>query len=87
MELQLKIKKSRSMFLVLISIPWFSVILARDGIHFTHEWSKILVKMILKVIKEANRVALPEFSEDSSYDPKKTAIVFEPDLIGDFTWE
>ncbi|KAJ6913296.1 hypothetical protein NC651_015723 [Populus alba x Populus x berolinensis] len=54
---------------------WETVCLT-DGVHFTPEGSKIVVKEILRVIKEANWEpslhwkAMPtEFSEDSPYDP------------------
>jgi hypothetical protein len=70
----------------------------RDGVHFAPEGSKIVVKEILKVIKEANWEpslhwkAMPtEFSEDSPYDPVspegKTVNVSELDLLGSFQWE
>lgn len=48
----------------------------RDGIHLTSEASKIVVKEILKILKEADWEpclhwkSLPiEFGEDSPYDP------------------
>ncbi|KAL3585766.1 hypothetical protein D5086_012633 [Populus alba] len=54
---------------------WETVCLT-DGVHFSPEGSKIAVKEILRVIKEANWEpslhwkAMPtEFSEDSPYDP------------------
>ncbi|KAF3449556.1 hypothetical protein FNV43_RR10285 [Rhamnella rubrinervis] len=47
-----------------------------DGVHLSAEGSKIVVKEILKVLKEANwepslhyMSLLPEFGEDSPYDP------------------
>jgi len=47
-----------------------------DGIHFSSEGSKIVVKEIMKVIKEAEwepslhwRAMPSEFAEDSPYDP------------------
>jgi hypothetical protein len=49
---------------------------SRDGIHFTSEGSKIVVKEIMKVLTEADWEpslhwkSLPaEFAEDSPYDP------------------
>ncbi|CAK7343934.1 unnamed protein product, partial [Dovyalis caffra] len=76
---------------------WATVCLT-DGIHFAPEGSKIVVKEILKVIKEANWEpslrwkAMPtEFSEDSPHDPVspegKTVNISEPDLLGNFPWE
>ncbi|XP_061955239.1 GDSL esterase/lipase WDL1-like isoform X1 [Populus nigra] len=76
---------------------WETVCL-KDGIHFAPEGSRIIVKEILRVIKEAHWEpslywkAMPsEFSEDSPYDPVstegKTVNVSEPDLFGDFPWE
>lgn len=76
---------------------WETVCL-KDGIHFAPEGSRIVVKEILRVIKEAHWEpslywkAMPtEFSEDSPYDPVsmegKTVNVSEPDLFGDFPWE
>jgi len=73
-------------------------LVCRDGIHFAPEGSRIVVKEILRVIKEAHWEpslywkAMPtEFSEDSPYDPVsmegKTVNVSEPDLFGDFPWE
>ncbi|XP_050214323.1 GDSL esterase/lipase WDL1-like isoform X3 [Mercurialis annua] len=51
-----------------------------DGIHFTSEGSKVVVKEILKVIEEADlepslhwRIMPAEFSEDSPYDPVSPA--------------
>lgn len=48
----------------------------RDGVHLTHEGSKIVVKEILNTLKEADWEpclhwkSLPnEFGEDSPYDP------------------
>ncbi|KAJ6871370.1 GDSL esterase/lipase CPRD49-like isoform X1 [Populus alba x Populus x berolinensis] len=76
---------------------WETVCL-KDGIHFAPEGSRIIVKEILRVIKEAHWEpslywkAMPtEFSEDSPYDPVgvegKTVNVSEPDLFGEFPWE
>ncbi|KAJ6699458.1 ISOAMYL ACETATE-HYDROLYZING ESTERASE 1 [Salix purpurea] len=75
---------------------WETVCLT-DGVHFTAEGSKIVVKEILRVIKEANwepslhwKAMLTEFSEESPYDPVsegKTVNVSEHDLIGDSQWE
>ncbi|KAJ6968893.1 GDSL esterase/lipase CPRD49-like isoform X1 [Populus alba x Populus x berolinensis] len=76
---------------------WETVCL-KDGIHFAPEGSRMIVKEILRVIKEAQWEpslywkAMPtEFSEDSPYDPVgvegKTVNVSEPDLFGDFPWE
>ncbi|KAJ6742300.1 GDSL-LIKE LIPASE/ACYLHYDROLASE [Salix viminalis] len=75
---------------------WETVCLT-DGVHFTAEGSKIVVKEILRVIKEANwepslhwKAMLTEFSEESPYDPVsegKTVNVSEHDLTGDSPWE
>lgn len=50
--------------------------MSSDGIHLSSEGSKIVVKEILKVLKEADwkpslyRKLMPtEFAEDSPYDP------------------
>jgi len=52
------------------------VVFDRDGIHLTSEGSKIVVKEILNILKEADWEpclhwkSLPnEFGEDSPYDP------------------
>ena len=52
------------------------VILFRDGIHFTCEANKVVIKEIVKMVKGANwepslyyRLLPAEFNEDSPYDP------------------
>ena len=61
---------------IINSLIFFFLVCLRDGIHFTVEASKVVVKEILKVIKEADWEpslhynSLPaEFGEDSPYDP------------------
>lgn len=70
-----------------------------DGIHFSAEGSKIVVKEILKVLREADweprlhwKSLTPEFSEDSLYDAiapdgKTTVNVSNRDVERHMQWE
>ncbi|XP_031261944.1 GDSL esterase/lipase CPRD49-like isoform X3 [Pistacia vera] len=70
-----------------------------DGIHFSPEGSKIVVKEILKVLREAEwepslhwKSLSTEFSEDSLYDPigpdaKTTINVSDMDVERHMQWE
>ncbi|KAK1264920.1 GDSL esterase/lipase CPRD49 [Acorus gramineus] len=54
---------------------WSTACFTRDGVHFSSEGSKIVVREILKVLKEAEWIPSlhwkslqTEFAEDSPYD-------------------
>lgn len=75
------------------------ILVDRDGIHFSAEGSKIVVKEILKVLREADweprlhwKSLAPEFSEDSLYDAiapdgKTTVNVSNRDVERHMQWE
>ena len=88
---------SNSLALILHRTTLWS--LFRDGIHFSYEGSKIVVKEIMKVLREAewepslHWKSLPaEFGEDSPYDPvspdgNTTVNVSEGSFRRNMQWE